>query len=62
MKPQKITFYVYAENEEQVELLQNTLNGFVRDKYNQGVLVTAEKLSKAMNAFSNNIFVTNYLK
>ena len=62
MKPHKITFYAYAENEEQVELLQNTLNDFVRDKYNQGILVTADKLAKAMNAFSNNFFVTNYLK
>ena len=62
MKPHKITFYAYAENEEQVEHLQDTLNNFVRDKYNQGILVTADKLAKAMNSFSNNFFVTNYLK
>lgn len=62
MKPHKITFYAYAENEEQVAQLQDTLNNFVRDKYNQGILVTADKLAKAMNTFSNNFFVTNYLK
>ena len=62
MKPCKVTFYAYAENEEQIEQLQDTLNNFVREKYNQGILVTAEKLAKAMNAFSNNFFVKNYLK
>lgn len=62
MKPQKITFYAYAENEEQVKVLQNTLNDFVRNQYNKGVLVTADKLAKALQSFGNNFFVTNYLK
>ena len=62
MRPCKVAFYVYAESEEQIEKLQDTLNDFVREKYSQGILVTADKLAKAMNAFSNNFFVTNYLK
>lgn len=62
MKPYKVTFYVYAEDESEVQDLQNQLNDFVRDKYNCGVLVTANKLSSALKKFCNNFFVTNYLR
>lgn len=62
MKPYKATFYIYAENEDEVEKLQNQLNDFVRDKYNSGVLVTASKLSFALSKFCNNFFVTNFLR
>ena len=62
MKPFKVEFYVYADDEQDVVMLQNQLNEFVRDKYNCGVLVTASKLSSALKKFCNNLFVTNYLK
>lgn len=62
MTPQKVTFYIYAEDEAQAVELQNSLNNFVRKKYNEGVLVTAGKLSKALEMFCNNFFVTNFLK
>ena len=62
MKPEKITFYAYAEDENQVKHLQNVLNDFVREQYNKGILVTADKLAGALQAFGNNYFVINYLK
>ena len=62
MKPCKVTFYLYAEDENEVEMLQNQLNDFVREKYNSGVLVTATKISSALSKFNNNFFVTNYLR
>jgi hypothetical protein len=62
MKPCEVKFYIYAEDEKDVQELQNQLNDFVRDKYNIGVLVTATKLSSALKKFCNNIFVNNYLR
>ena len=62
MKPHKVSFYVYAENEQQIQDLQCVLNGFVRAQYNKGVVVTATKLEQALQSFGNNFFVTNFLK
>lgn len=62
MKPYKVEFYVYAECESEVQALQEQLNGFVREKYNTGLLVTAKKLTSALSKFCNNFFVTNYLR
>ena len=62
MKPFKVTFYVYAEDEKEIEVLQDQMNDFVRKKYNSGVLVTASKLSSALSKFCNNLFVTSYLR
>lgn len=62
MKPYKVTFYAYAEDESQVKTLQDALNNFVREQYNKGILVTTDKLARALSSFGNNFFVTNYLK
>lgn len=62
MKPQQVSFYVYAEDEAQVKSLQQALNNFVRDKYNKGVLVTATKLQDALQRYGNNFVVNNFLK
>ena len=62
MKPHKVSFYVYAENEQQIQDLQCVLNGFVRAQYNKGIVVSAQKLAQALQTFGNNFFVTNFLK
>lgn len=62
MKPVMITFYAYAESDSDGERLQRELYEFVNDKYNQGVLITAEKLRAAINRFKDNILVNNFLK
>ncbi len=60
--PHKVTFYAYAEDEKQVQDLQDALNDFVRKQYNKGILVTTDKLLQALRSFSNNYFVTDFLK
>lgn len=62
MEPHKVTFYVYAESEQEVKELQLALNDFVRNQYNKGTLVTARKMLGALIKFGNNFLVTNYLK
>lgn len=62
MKPEKVTFYVYAETAEEAQKLQSAMNAFVREQYNRGVLVTATRLTDALEKFGSNMFISNYLK
>lgn len=62
MNPYKVTFYVYAESEEEAKGLQTAMNNFVRTQYSKGVLVTARRLGEALAKFGNNFFVTNFLR
>lgn len=57
-----ITFYAYAEDDSDGEKLQRELYDFVNEKYNQGILITAEKLRSAINRFKDNVLVNNFLK
>lgn len=62
MKPFKIDMWVYAESQAEAEALQAELLSFVKEKREQGVAVTAERLMKALRSFKDNIFLTNYLR
>lgn len=62
MKPAMITFYVYAEDNSEAERLQRELYEFVNSKYEQGVLITADKLREAISRFKDNVLVSNFLK
>lgn len=62
MTPKQVAFYVYADDDAQVQALQHALNAFVREMYNKGRLVTASGLSDAMRRFGGNPIVANYFK
>lgn len=62
MQPYKVEFYVYANSNDEVKHLQQSLKDFVHQKRMQGIAVTATKLTKALSNFSNNYFVNQYLK
>lgn len=62
MKPYKISIYVYAEDDAQAEALQKAAIDFVKEKYDSGILVTAEKIIGALAKFKNNVFVNQFLK
>lgn len=62
MTPKQVTFYLYAEGDEQVQTLQHSLNAFVREMYNKGRLVTASGLSTALHKFGGSSVVANYFK
>ena len=61
MKPVMITFYAYAEDVSDGEKLQRELYDFVNEKYEQGILITTDKLRDAIRRFKNNILVKNFL-
>lgn len=62
MKPYKIEIYVYADSEEKASLVQKALNNFVKERYQSGILVTADKLMTALTRFGNSIIVNQFLK
>ena len=62
MKPYKIEIYVYADTDEEAVKVQQSAINFVKDKYNKGILVTAKKISEALDKFKDSFMVNQYLK
>lgn len=62
MKPYKIQIYVYAENDQQAEQVAQSAKAFVKKKYEQGILITADRLIAALNRFADNFIVNQYFK
>lgn len=62
MKPYKIQIYVYAENDQEAEQVAQSAKEFVKKKYAQGILITADKLSAALERFADNFIVNQYFK
>jgi hypothetical protein len=62
MKPIKVSFYVYVDDDSEATELAKSLHDFVEDKRRIGIAVTAKKLTEALNKFKNNFFVNNFLK
>lgn len=62
LKPFRIDMYVYANSEEEALQLSSQMKDFVNTKRNQGIVVSANKLSRAIEVFGNNPLLLNYLK
>jgi hypothetical protein len=58
----EISFKVYAESKAEADALQTEILSFVRDKREQGIAVTANKLLKALRMFKGNMIINNFLK
>lgn len=62
MQPFKIEIYVYAENAKEAAEVQQAAIQFVKNKYNSGILITADKLVKALEKFKDSFMVNQYFK
>jgi hypothetical protein len=62
MKPAKIEFFVYVENDAEAAELSKSLFGFVDGKRQMGIAVTAKALMSALDKFKDNHFLNSYLK
>lgn len=62
MKPYRISFYVYAESEEEASSLEKGLYEFVKAKRDKGVAVRAGRMLDALTRFGDNPLVINYFK
>lgn len=61
MKPVMITFYAYAEDDSDGERLQKELYQFVNQKYEEGFLISANKIRSMLNKFKDSVLVKNLL-
>jgi hypothetical protein len=62
MKPYKVEIYLYAENEQEVQEATQAAYDFVKNNYNNGVLVTARKVTDIIRKWGNNPLVRNFIK
>lgn len=58
----EVKFNVYAETKEEADRASNAIKAFISGMASQGIAVTANKLSSAVDRWKNNVFVTNYFK
>lgn len=58
----KIVFNVYANSQEEADVASKAIATFIDNMAKQGVAVTAEKLSQAIQSWGNNPLVRNYFK
>lgn len=58
----KITFNVYANSQEEADETSKAIATFVDNMAKQGVAVTANKMSQAVQSWGNNPLVRNYFK
>ena len=59
MKGYEIKFNIYAETEEEAEVLRREIIRFIDFHAQNGRAVTADKLSKAIGSWESNAFIRN---
>jgi ApbE superfamily uncharacterized protein (UPF0280 family) len=62
MQGYKVQFNVFANSQEEADAASRAIATFVDNMAKQGVAVTAEKLSQAVQSWGNNPLVRNYFK
>lgn len=62
MQAYKANIPIYAESDVEIRAFEQIFYDFVNEKREQGVAVTAAKLTEALRKFKNNPFLINYLK
>jgi hypothetical protein len=62
MQPYTIALHIYANSAEEAKELEDTLKGFVVQKYNQGVYPRAASLTRLVKQYGNIPIVNNFLR
>lgn len=62
MQPYNATIPIYAESEDEVKAFEKNFYDFVNEKRNQGIAVSAKKLTQALKMFKDNQYLNNFLK
>lgn len=62
MKPYKVEIYLYAESEQEAQEATQAAYDFVKNNYNNGVLVTARKFTDIIRKWGNSQLVRNFIK
>ena len=61
MKPYKANIYIYANNADEVAEFERVFYDFVNFKRQQGIAVSAHKMTLALSKFKDNFFLNNFL-
>lgn len=58
----RIEFFLFANDDKEVEDLEKGLFEFIYDLYQEGIYVRADRLQKAIDMFKDNFMVKQFLK
>ncbi len=58
----EVRFNVYANSQEEADRATDAIKAFIGAKAQQGIAVTAEKITAAVNKYKDNYFVSSYFK
>ena len=62
MKGYEIRFNVFANSSEEADKASAVIRAFVDQKAREGIAVTADKISRAVERWKDSFFVNSYLK
>ena len=66
MKGYRVSFNVFAESQEEADMVSRLIGNFVNDCASRGVAVTASKITAAVSRWGGNTFIrdriNNYFK
>lgn len=58
----EIKFNVYASSQEEADRATGAIKAFISSKASQGIAVTADRITAAIEKYRDNYFVTSYFK
>lgn len=61
MKGYKISFEIYAESEEEAQMAQQSIIGFIEQLRQRGRAVTAPKIARAVGGWQDTPFIRNQI-
>ena len=62
MQGYEVKFNIYAESQEEADMMTEAAKGFISDMARRGIAVTAKKLSHALDKWKDSYFVINYFR
>lgn len=58
----KVTIPIYANSEDEAREFEQKFRAFVAAKREQGIAVTAQRMTEALDKFHNNYFLNKFLQ
>lgn len=62
MKGFKVSFNIFAESQEEADMLSSELGKFIDNNAKQGIAITANKAIEAIKRWGNNFLVNSYFR
>lgn len=59
MKGYEVKFNIYANSQNEADVVSSAIKGFINENARMGIAVTAEKITDAIQKWGNNPFIKN---